>query len=160
MVLMNVSTATSPPNFMSSVRCSRNEQLARTLHPEQQFNQDGGKESVKDWRFFFLSGNTRSMIYCINHSACGGEKMLYSPFLYDDPNLPPSPPVPADSNGGEAKQKAMFSGFHFVHQHYSVLRAGRWEWGGWWGDGPVYSYLFHLDVLSSAAGLAALQWAH
>lgn len=55
MVLMNVSTATSPPNFMSTVRCSRNEQLAPTLHSEQQFNQDGGKESVKDW-FFFLAG--------------------------------------------------------------------------------------------------------
>lgn len=68
----------------------------------------------KAWRTvlfgFFFSGNTRSMIYCINHSACGGEKTLYSPFLYDDPNLPPSPPVPADSNGGP-KRKPCFQVF-------------------------------------------------
>lgn len=50
------------------------------------------------------------MIYCINHSACGSEKTLYSPFSYDDPNLPPSPPVPADSNRGP-KRKPCFQVF-------------------------------------------------
>jgi len=44
----------------------------------------------------------------------------------------------------------MFSGFHFVHQHYSIA----WERGR--GAAPVYSYLFHLDVPSTTAGLAAL----
>lgn len=42
--------------------------------------------------------------------------------LFDDPNLPLSPLVPADSN--KAKKKAMFSGFHFVHQHYSIATEG------------------------------------
>lgn len=81
--------------------------------------------------------------------------MLYSLFLLDDPNLPPSPLVPADSN--EAEKKAMFSGFHFVHQHSSIARGGMGVEGEGVGGGPVYGYLFHLDVLSSTAGLAALQ---
>ncbi len=88
----------------------------------------------------------------INHSALGTlvtkQSAIFS-LLFDDPNLPLSPLVPADSN--QAKKKAMFSGFHFVHQHYSTAQEGRR------GGDPVYGYLFHLDVLPSTAGLAALQ---
>lgn len=85
----------------------------------------------------------------INHSALDisavKQSAIFS-FSFDDPNLPPSPLVPADSKA--AKKKAVFSAFHFVHQHYST--AG-------WGvvvlvGGRVYCYLFHLDVLSSTAG--------
>ncbi len=50
-------------------------------------------------------------------------KCFFFSLLSDDPNLHPSPLVPADSN--KAKKKAMFSGFHFVHQHYSIAQWGR-----------------------------------
>lgn len=54
------------------------------------------------------------------------ENATFSIFLYDDPNLPPSPSVPADSS--RAKEKAALSGSHFVHQQYSTLpKQGRWE---------------------------------
>lgn len=121
MVLMNVSTAISPPNFMSSVRCSRNEQLARTLHSEQQFNQDGGKESVKDWFFFWWEHSVNDILYQ-SFGLWRWENAIFPIFVWW-PQFTTFTSHPCWLKRG-AKEKAMFSDFHFVHQHYSVLRGG------------------------------------
>lgn len=64
----------------------------------------------------------------INHSALGTIVNCYILPFVDDPNLPLPPLVPADSN--KAKKKAIFPGFHFVHQHNSIaVEAG----SKWWG---------------------------
>lgn len=85
------------------------------------------------------------------------ENVTFSIFLYDDPNLPPSPSVPADSNG--AKEKAAFPGSHFVHQQYSILpKRGRREEGGGGGGGMGFLFTVASSILMvypSAAGLAA-----
>lgn len=150
MVLTNLTVVTLPPNFRGIVGCFRNEQLPQILHSWSNINLIRMVRE-KAWRRECIRDQLVNNILYQSLSLGYWENATFS-ILFDDPNLPPSPLSPADSN--EAKKKAMFSGFHFVHQHYSILQ------GGGKGRGSVYGYLFHLDVLSSTAGLAALQWAH
>lgn len=150
MVLMNVSTTTTPPNFMSTVRCSRNEQLAQTLHSEQQFNQDGGKESVKDW-FFFLVG-TLGQWYTVSIIRLVAVRKHYIPhFCMMTPIYHLHLPFLLTQTGGQRESHV----FRFSFRPSALFCTPRERRGV-----SVYGYLFHLDVLSSTAGLAALQWAH
>lgn len=68
------------------------------------------------------------------------QSAIFSP-LFGDPNLPLSPLVPADSN--QAKKKAMFSGFLFVHQHYAVARCGEEEGSCLWLPLPSWCSIQH-----------------
>lgn len=90
------------------------------------FNDDGGEGGAWRAEFFSVAGTlARWYTVSITQPAVLRKRYILH-FLYDDPNLPPSPSVPADSNG--AKEKAAFSGSHFVHQQYSILpKRGRGE---------------------------------
>lgn len=88
----------------------------------------------------------------INHSALVSfvtkQSAIFS-VLSDDPNLPVSPLVPADSN--KAGERVVFSSSHFFHQHNSIAL----ERGMEVREGAVVcNYLLQPDVLSNTVGFA------
>lgn len=120
MVLTNLTTATLVPNSMGIVGCFRKKKLPLILHSSSNIiltmmmgERAWKREFLRDHIVNSILYQSLSLGYCEN-AICS--------ILFDDLNLPPSPLVPADSN--EAKKKAVFSGFHFVHQHYSILQGG------------------------------------
>lgn len=107
------------------------------------------KEYVKG----ILKGVTSVGRQPINHSALVSwikkQSAIFS-LLLDDPNLPVSPLVPADSN--KAGERVVFSTSHFLHQQNSIAKRGTRELRK---GAHVYSYLLHLDVLSNTMAIVS-----
>lgn len=108
----------------------------------QWVNDDGGKGRARSVEFLHGCKDTCQMIRCINHSARGGEKTLYSPFFCMMTSIC-CLHLPSLLTQAGPKRKPRFQVLVFVHQQYSILpkRGRRWK------RLSVYCRLFHLDGL-------------
>lgn len=140
------------PNFTSAATCSRNEHNASV-----EFNDDGGKKGreggVKGGIISRLRGHSPDDTLYQSLSPPWSEKRYILHFLYDDPNLPPSPSVPADSSGGQRESRT----FRFSFCPSAVFHSPKTgEVGGGGGLGFLFTVASSILMLyPSAAGLAA-----